>query len=112
MAIAFALGTAIGYGVWAAAPLLIGHRAPWDGSWPYYSTVLIGASALVALMLPGRYAAVFVGTVIGQSLAKLILLSMDQRFWLSSQYDWIGCLLTFPGTWIGSAIRNYRRRAA
>ena len=45
-ALAFAFGIAIGFGVWAAAPSVIGHRAPWEGSWPYYSTALIAASVL------------------------------------------------------------------
>jgi hypothetical protein len=63
-------------------------------------------------MLPRQYAAVFVGTVIGQLLAELILLPIGQRFWLTSRYDWIGGLLTLPGTWIGSVMRDYVRRAA
>ena len=110
--LAIALGMAIGYGVWAAAPVVIGHRAPWDGTWPYYSTVLITASAFVALVVPRRYAAVFIGTAIGQLLAELILIPTGQRIMLTSRYDWIGALLTFPGTWTGSAIRDYFRRAA
>jgi hypothetical protein len=103
---------AIGYGVWAAAPAVIGHRAPWDGSWPYYSSVLISASAVGALLLPRRYAAVFLGTAIGQILAELVLVPLGQRMYLTTRYDWLGALLTLPGTWIGSTIRGYFSRAA
>jgi len=103
----------IGYGVWAAAPAVIGHPAPWDGNWPYYSTVLITASALAALLLPRQYAAVFVGAVLGQFLAKLILLTLDQRFFLTSRWiDWLGLLLTLPGTWLGSKVRDHFSSAA
>ena len=107
------LGLAIGYGVWAAAPKVIGHPAPWDGSWPYYSTMLITASALVALLVPRQYAAVFVGAALGQLLAKLILLTSDQRFLLTwPRVDLLGLLLTLPGTWLGSKVRDYFRPAA
>jgi hypothetical protein len=104
---------AIGYGVWAAAPEVIGHPAPWNGSWPYYSTVLITASALVALLVPRRYAAVFIGAVLGQVLAQLILLTPDQRLLMTwRRADSIGLLLTLPGTWLGSKVRDYFARAA
>jgi hypothetical protein len=104
--LAFALGAAFGYGVWAAAPALISRQVPWEGSWPYYSAALITASALVALLVPRRYAAVFVGAALGQIFAKLILLSPDQRLFLTSQLDWIGVLFTLPGTWLGSKLRD------
>jgi hypothetical protein len=111
--LAFAFGMAIGYGVWAAAPKVIGHPAPWDGSWPYYSTVLITASAVVALIVPRRYAAVLVGAALGQILAELILLTSDQRFLMTwGRVDLIGLLLTLPGTWLGSKVRDYVGRAA
>jgi hypothetical protein len=75
---------AVGYAVWAVAPDIIGQQVPWEGNWPYYSTALVAASALVALLVPRRYAAVFLGAVVGQILTKLILLSPDQRFFLTS----------------------------
>ena len=105
-AVAFALGAAVGYGVWAAAPVLISRQVPWEGSWPFYSAALITASALVALLVPHRYAAVFVGAVLGQMLAELIVLSPDQRLFLTSRLDWIGLLFTLPGTWLGSKLRE------
>jgi hypothetical protein len=97
--------------VWAAAPALIGRQVPWEGSWPYYSAALIAASALIALLVPRRYAAVFMGAVLGQILAKLILLNLDQRFLLTSALDWIGVLFTLPGTWLGSKLRESFVRA-
>jgi hypothetical protein len=105
-AVAFALGAAVGYGVWAAAPVLISRQVPWEGSWPFYSAALITASALVALLVPHQYAAVFVGAVLGQMLAELIVLSPDQRLFLTSRLDWIGLLFTLPGTWLGSKLRE------
>jgi hypothetical protein len=111
-AVASALGFAIGYGVWAAAPAIIDRHAPWEGSWPYYSTVLITASALVALLVPRRYAAVLVGTAIGQMLFEYHVLPSGLRPRITSQYDWIGALMTLPGTWIGSTLRGYFSRAA
>jgi hypothetical protein len=111
--LAFALGMAIGYGVWAAAPEVIGHSAPWEGSWPYYSTVLITASALVALVVPRRYAAVLIGAVLGQVLAQLILLTPDQRLLITwHRVDSIGLVLTLPGTWLGSKVRDSFTRPA
>jgi hypothetical protein len=104
---------AIGYGVWAAAPKVIGHPAPWDGSWPYYSTVLITASALVALLVPRRYAAVLGGAALGQIVAELLLLTSDQRFLMTwRRVDLIGLLVTLPGTWLGSKVRDHFGRAA
>ena len=111
-ALAAGLGFAIGFGVWAAAPAAIGQRVPWDGSWPYYSAVLVGASAIVALVLPRRYAAVVIGTALGQALAELVFIPLGLRGMLTSRYDWIATLLTIPGTWAGTAIRSYFRRAA
>ena len=111
-ALAAGLGIAIGFGVWAAAPAAIGQRVPWDGSWPYYSTVLVAASAVVALFLPRRYAAVAIGTALGQLLAELVFIPLGLRGMLTSRYDWIATLLTIPGTWAGTAIRGYFRRAA
>jgi hypothetical protein len=110
--LAFVLGMGLTFGVWAAAPAVIGRRAPWEGSWPYYSTALIGGSLFVGLVLPRRYGAVFAGAVVGQILAKLVLLEWDQRFMLTSRYDWVGALLTFPGSWLGSIVRERLRRAA
>jgi hypothetical protein len=111
--LAFVLGMAIGFGVWAAAPGVIGHPAPWDGGWPYYSTVLITTSALVALLVPRQYAAVFIGAALGQILAELILLTPDQRFLMTWRgVDLIGVLFTLPGTWLGSKVRGYLGRAA
>ena len=103
----------MGYGVWAAAPVVIGQPAPWDGSWPYYSTALIAASALVALVLPRRYTEVFVGAALGQMLAQLILLTSDQRWLLTWRgIDSLGLLLTVPGSWLGSKGRDHFSRAA
>ena len=109
---AFALGGAVGYGVWAAAPVVIGQQVPWAGTWPYYSAALVIASTLVALLLPRRYVAVFVGAALGQLLAKLTLLSVEQRLYMTSRIDWIGLLFIFPGTWLGSKLRDSVRRAA
>ncbi len=106
------LAFVLGYGVWAAAPAVIGSRAPWDGSWPYYSIILVGVSALIAVLLPKNYGAVFAGTLLGQLLAELRLPhSAGELGFAYSRYDWIGAVLTFPGTWIGSAIRNRLERA-
>ena len=109
---AFALGGSVGYGVWAAAPVVIGQQVPWAGTWPYYSAALVIASTLVALLLPRRYVAVFVGAALGQLLAKLTLLSVEQRLYMTSRIDWIGLLFIFPGTWLGSKLRDSVRRAA
>ena len=103
---------AIGFGVWAAAPAAIGQRVPWDGSWPYYSTVLLAASAVVSLVLPRRYAAVVIGTALGQILAELVFIPLGERYMLTSRFDWIATLLTIPGTWAGATIRDYFLRAA
>jgi hypothetical protein len=97
--------------VWAAAPAVIDQPVAWD-SWPYYSATLLIASALVALLLPRRYVAVFVGAALGQMLAKLILLSVEQRLYLTSRMGWIGLLFIFPGTWLGSKVRDSVRRAS
>jgi len=103
---------AIGFGVWAAAPAAIGQRVAWDGSWPYYSTVLFTSSFVIALFLPRRYAAVFVGTALGQILAELVFFPIGERYMLAPRFDWITTILTVPGTWAGTAIRDYFRRAA
>jgi hypothetical protein len=107
-----ALGIAIGFGVWAAAPAAIGQPVPWDSSWPYYSTVLLTSSLVVALFLPRRYGALVMGTVLGQLLAELIFIPLGARYMLTSRFDWIATLLTIPGTWAGTAIHDYFRRAA
>jgi hypothetical protein len=105
--LAFALGSAAAYGIWAAAPAFIGQPVPWQGSWPYYSVALIFTSAVIALLAPNRYAAVFLGAALGQVLANLILLTPDQRLYLTYRaLDWIGILLTLPGTWLGSKLRT------
>jgi hypothetical protein len=75
--------------------------------------VLITASALVALLVPRRYAAVLLGAALGQILAELTLLTSDQRFLMTwRRVDLIGLLLTLPGTWLGSKVRAYFARAA
>ena len=82
-------------------------------SWPYYSRVLITASALVALLVPRRYAAVLVGAALGQILVELILLTSEERFLMTwGRIDLIGLLLTLPGTWLGSTVRAYFGRAS
>lgn len=90
------LAFAIGFGLWASAPLLVGRREPWDAELPFYYTglMLLGGGA-VGAAFPGRVGCAFLGFWVGQAVAFLVLPGHD-RGWA-----WLGLITTGLGSLFG-----------
>jgi hypothetical protein len=108
---AFGAALLLGFGVWAAAPLLVGRREPWDATGPFYSLVMVLGGMLIGWWQEGGYVAGYFGAWAGQVLALVFLPAHDES-WLSLGLvtTGAGSLLTLAGLALGTGgRRGYRK---
>ena len=60
--------------VWGLAPLLTGHREPWDADGYYYPVALLISGASAGVISPRPLWAHYVGAIMGQLAYELIFL--------------------------------------
>lgn len=104
---------AVGFGLWASAPILVGVREPWDAELPFYYSglMLLGGSALGA-SFQGRVGSAFLGIWVGQAVAFLVLPGHDRTWaWLGVMTTGLGSLLGVGGFLAGWLLRSSVSRA-
>lgn len=104
---------AVGFGLWASAPFLVGVREPWDAELPFYYTalMLLGGGAL-GVGFPGRPGCALLGIWVGQAVAFLVLPGHDRAWaWLGVMTTGLGSLLGVAGSLAGWLLRLSVSRA-
>ncbi len=104
--------SALGFGIWAASPLITGRAEPWDAEITYYTLTSVIGAAVVGYAFPRHWLLVFPGAWSGQVIGLAVLPGLD-RGWLllGAITTGIGSLLFLPGSALGALVgRRTRKR--
>ncbi len=92
----------LGFGIWAASPVLTGVPEPWDSAYPYYLVLSLAGGGTLGFFYPKHMLLCYVGAWSGQIVALAVLPGLD-RGWilLGTITTAIGSLLILLGAVIG-----------